>query len=149
MSLFIVPLATFANHHESMDKHEGMEKRVEKTIIIKTDGDVEASAISGVLRQAESELQEGDENVFVIIDDEGNVTIEKSGSPIHGEKHRMMRMHSRGEGPHMAGMHKMHHSKPMNEETAKCIIKNLNKAHSDKATQLLQTACTALNPTEE
>ena len=91
---------------------------------------------------------ETDVNVFVTIDDEGNIDIKKSDNPfgeMSDRRHKRIKMHMMGDGPmdrHAPGRHMMammgHPAASMSEGAANCIIKNLNKINSDAGAHLLR-----------
>ena len=130
--------SVLADHHKMVEKH----------IIISSDG--EPGDIAEIMKQVESEISEDENvNVFVTVDDDGNVNITKSEAGM-GQHHKIIKM--KGEwgppGMHTAGMMHGIHS-PMNSDTANCVLKNISKAQSDSAARLIRQACETLNPGDE
>jgi len=119
-----------------------------KHIVISTDG--ELADIAEIMKQVEEEIgDENNVNVFVTIDDDGNVNITKSDAAM-GQHHTIIRMkeHQGGSMPYGAHMkHGMHD--PMNSGTANCILKNIAKAQTDSAARLIGQACKTLNKADE
>ena len=132
----------------------------EKRIVIETQGDVDSKSVSEIMDMVEAEIgDETDVNVFVTIDDEGNIDIKKSDKPfgkMGDRRHKLMKMHMMGDRPmghDASGRHMMammtHSAKPMSEGAANCIVKNLSKVSSDAGAHILRQACQTLHPAEE
>lgn len=122
-----------------------------KRIVIKTHSDSDERSIKDIISWVESKT-DGDNNVevYVTIDDDGEMTIEKNGEIID-----MKGMHKFTGVPHVmafsGSQHRAPHRRHMNmsEGVASCILKNISKINSDSAAHLLKQACISLNPTEE
>lgn len=155
----LICLALFSPMAVQADEKESTGIK-EKRIVIETEGDVDTKSIAEIMVMVEAEIgDETDVNVFVTIDDEGNINIKKGDMPVHEMGHRLhkrIKMHM-GEGgsmgQHAPGRHMMammaHPAKPMSEGAANCIIKNLNKVNSDAGAHILRQACQTLHTTEE
>ena len=132
------------------------QKKVEKNIIIEADVHVDGQSIADIVSRVEAEIgDESQANVFVLVDDQGNVNIKKGDMSFEemGDKlHKRIKLHITGDEPmehHGPGRHMMAmmgHGTTMSEGTASCILKNLNKVNSDAGAHLLRQACQALNP---
>jgi len=136
----------------------------EKRIVIKTSGDTDGKSLSEILTWAKSKtggehggnIQNGNVEVYVIADDDGEVIVEKNGERRHGI--HKAGIHKRtGTHPmaHVMAFAESHHRSPhsrhksMSEGAANCILKNISKVNSDSASHLLKQACMSLNPMEK
>ena len=119
-----------------------------KRIVIHTETDPTDVSINEVLDNIRAALgEDADANIFLSIDDDGNVSIDKSaGSALH----KIVRMkdnnvqHLMQRGYTLTERHR-----PMSREAANCVLKNLAKVNSDAAAHLVHRACDALNPGPE
>lgn len=150
---FISPITTQADEGKSIATKE-------KRIVLEMEGDVDTKSIAEIMDMVEAEMgDETDVNVFVTIDDEGNVVIKKSDMLLHktgNRLHKRIKMHMMGDRPlghHASGRHMMammtHPAKPMSEGAANCVVKNLSKVSSDAGAHILRQACQTLHPAEE
>ncbi|MCS5594959.1 MAG: hypothetical protein NZ730_10520 [Porticoccaceae bacterium] len=136
LALLCLPSLSIADHH-------GGDKQTR--IIIQADGELDSKKLAALmLRVHENVDTDGNVNVEMLVDDEGNVEIDKAhvmildGEPMQG-LHRMSKPH---------GMHAMIGIPPGKEMTpavAKCVLKSLGKVNSDAAAMLLHKACRALD----
>ena len=130
----------------------------EKRIVIHTEGGVENSSLAEILDQVTLGIgDETDVNVFVTVDEDGSVHIEKVNEPglKHGI-HKIVRLRDRSLGSfhegcvlkeaHRAVAFRLRDHKPMSEAAANCVLKNLGKVDSDVQAHLLDRACQTLNP---
>ncbi|MCH8257073.1 MAG: hypothetical protein IIA75_04075 [Proteobacteria bacterium] len=147
------PMAAQADEKESTGIKE-------KRIVIEMEGDVDTKSIAEIMDMVEAEMgDETDVNVFVTIDDEGNVNIKKSDMPLHktgNRLHKRIKMHMMGDRPmgrHASGRHMMAMmtdlATPMSEGAANCVVKNLSKVSSDAGAHILREACQTLHPAGE
>ena len=150
---FISPMTTQADEGKSIATKE-------KRIVLEMEGDVDTKSIAEIMDMVEAEMgDETDVNVFVTIDDEGNVNIKKSDMPLHktgNRLHKRIKMHMMGDRPmgrHASGRHMMAMmtdlATPMSEGAANCVVKNLSKVSSDAGAHILREACQTLHPAGE
>jgi hypothetical protein len=113
-------------------------------IVIKTIGGDEDIDIKGLLDQIKAEA-DGLSNVFVTVDDEGNMSVDEE---LHGRHHvRILNMDDIG-GP---GLHFRHGfgQKPMSQDAAECVLKSLGKVQTEGHANLLREACVTIHPVED
>lgn len=128
------------------------EQRIEKRVIVTT-GDSDEMALAEIMEMVETEIEgEEDINVFVTVDEDGEVSIEKMTGG-EGRRHRMKAMKGvgMGHGPftaHPCGMAGPHCGKGagMTEGAAECVLKNIRNAASDHAAMAVVQACRTLSP---
>jgi len=139
----LMPVAILA------DSHEGLKTR----IVIKADGDIDATALAELIEQAESGMDdEGvDVHVFVTTDEAIDMAEKHDHSMPHRGHRKMHMMMMKGgmHGEHRERMYQAGRHHAMNEGAAKCILKNIDRINNTAAAHLLMQACGALNKTEE
>ena len=132
------------------DSHEGVKK--EKRLVVKADSDIDVGVLTELIEQAESNMNDEDVEVHVFVTAEGEMDTRQHDDSMSHRGHRKIHMARKGgdkHGDHHKRKHRSGGHHPMNEGTAKCILKNIDGINSNAAAQLLKQACGALNKTEE
>ncbi len=136
LALLCLPSLSIADHHEGDKKTR---------IIIQADGELDSKKLADLmLRVHENVDTDGNVNVEMLVDDEGNIEVEKAhvmildGEPMQG-LHRMSKPHG------MHGIIGMAPGQEMTPAVAKCVLQSLGKVNSDAAAMLLHKAGHALD----
>ena len=105
-------------------------------------------SLSEILAWAESKVSDkSNTNIFVTIDDEGNMHVKKDGKEMDHMAHKMFAsgdsivhlLELSGSEAHLgpkaffSGLHQ----ESMSKDAANCVIKNINKVNTDSASRLL------------
>ena len=142
LAMLCLPITAIADHHEG---------ERQTRIVIQTEGELDATKLAELMQQVRGDTgTDGDVEVHVLVDDEGNVQVDKErGMPLSRRQQALHKIKMAHGIQGMHGMHGMNYGMNMPAAMAKCILKNLNKVNADAAAMLLHRACMALEGGED